>query len=92
FAVVAGGHHGTPPDHQQIHDLGLHPRLLRTPGDSEAVWRSVQYELMDACARRAGVEGRLAEWQSVRLPQTVQVVLTAIVIVSDWIASSSDLF
>lgn len=92
FAVVAGGHHGTPPDHQQIHDLGLHPRLLRTQGESEAAWRSVQYELMDACARRAGAEGRLAEWQSVRLPQTVQVVLTAIVIVSDWIASSSELF
>ncbi|MFJ5813792.1 type I-E CRISPR-associated protein Cse1/CasA [Streptomyces sp. NPDC093108] len=92
FAVVAGGHHGTPPGHQQIRALGLHPRLLRTQGDSEDAWRSVQYELLDACARRAGVEGRFAEWQAVRLPQTVQVVLTAIVIVSDWIASSSELF
>lgn len=92
FAVVAGGHHGTPPDHQQIHDLGLRPRLLRTQGSSEDVWRSVQYELMDACARRAGVGERFRAWQSVRLPQPVQVVLTAIVIVSDWIASSSELF
>ncbi|MFE7141723.1 type I-E CRISPR-associated protein Cse1/CasA, partial [Streptomyces sp. NPDC057644] len=92
FAVVAGGHHGTPPDHQQIHDLGLRPRLLRTAGKSEAVWRDVQFELMDACAARAGVEERLAAWRSVRLPQPVQVVLTAIVIVSDWIASSSELF
>ncbi|MER7696115.1 type I-E CRISPR-associated protein Cse1/CasA [Streptomyces sp. NPDC096095] len=92
FAVVAGGHHGTPPDHPQIHDLAARPRLLRTGGASEAVWRAVQYELMDACARRSGVEGRLAEWKSVRLPQPVQVVLTAIVIVSDWIASSSELF
>ncbi|MFL3869775.1 type I-E CRISPR-associated protein Cse1/CasA [Streptomyces griseobrunneus] len=92
FAVVAGGHHGTPPDHQQIHDLGLRPRLLRTGGGSEEVWKSVQFELMDACAVRAGVEGRFAAWQGVRLPQPVQVVLTAIVIVSDWIASSSELF
>ncbi|MFI7084223.1 type I-E CRISPR-associated protein Cse1/CasA [Streptomyces anulatus] len=92
FAVVAGGHHGTPPDHQQIHDLGLRPQLLRTGGESETVWRDVQYELMDACAVRAGVRGRFAEWRSVRLPQPVQVVLTAIVIVSDWIASSSELF
>lgn len=92
FAVVAGGHHGTPPDHQQIHDLGLRPRLLRTGGGSEVVWRDVQYELMDACAVRAGVEGRFDAWRSVRLPQPVQVVLTAIVIVSDWIASSSELF
>ncbi len=92
FAVVAGGHHGTPPDHQQIHDLGARPRLLRTGGESERLWRSVQFELMDACAARAGVEERFAAWQSVRLPQPVQVVLTAIVIVSDWIASSSELF
>ncbi len=92
FAVVAGGHHGTPPDHQQIHDLGLRPRLLRTKGESEEVWKAVQFELMDACAVRAGVEGRFAGWQGVRLPQPVQVVLTAIVIVSDWIASSSELF
>ncbi len=48
FAVVAGGHHGTPPDHQQIHDLQLRPHLLRCPGPSEQVWRRVQYELMDA--------------------------------------------
>ncbi|MFD8967762.1 type I-E CRISPR-associated protein Cse1/CasA [Streptomyces sp. NPDC059568] len=92
FAVVAGGHHGTPPDHQQIHDLRLHPHLLRTPGASENKWRSVQYELMDACARAAEVEDRFPAWRSVRLPQTVQVVLTAVVIVSDWIASSSELF
>ncbi|MFJ1746395.1 type I-E CRISPR-associated protein Cse1/CasA [Streptomyces sp. NPDC088116] len=92
FAVVAGGHHGTPPDHQQIHDLRLHPHLLRTPGASEENWRAAQYELLDACARAADVEGRFPDWQSVRLPQTVQVVLTAVVIVSDWIASSSELF
>ncbi|MGW5068239.1 type I-E CRISPR-associated protein Cse1/CasA [Streptomyces cyaneofuscatus] len=92
FAVVTGGHHGTPPDHQQIHDLGLRPRLLRTGGESEEVWKHVQFELMDACAVRAGVEGRFAAWQGVRLPQPVQVALTAIVIVSDWIASSSELF
>ncbi|GLF98744.1 type I-E CRISPR-associated protein Cse1/CasA [Streptomyces yaizuensis] len=92
FAVVAGGHHGTPPDHQQINDLRLHPRLLRTPGPAEEVWRSVQYELLDFCARTAGVEERLPHWEGVRLPQTAQVVLTAVVIVSDWIASSSELF
>ncbi|MGW2324854.1 type I-E CRISPR-associated protein Cse1/CasA [Streptomyces sp. NPDC001700] len=92
FAVVVGGHHGTPPEHQQIHDLRLHPHLLRTPGASEAKWRAAQYELMDACAQLAQVEDRLADWQAVRLPQPVQVVLTALVIVADWIASSAELF
>ncbi|MFJ4901552.1 type I-E CRISPR-associated protein Cse1/CasA [Streptomyces sp. NPDC088727] len=92
FAVVAGGHHGVPPGYAQIHDLDRHPELLRTPGPSEALWRSVQDELLAACAEAYGVRERLDAWRSVKLPQTVQVLLTALVIVSDWIASNPDLF
>ncbi|MGW0789790.1 type I-E CRISPR-associated protein Cse1/CasA [Streptomyces sp. NPDC002911] len=92
FTVVAGGHHGVPPGHSQIHDLGLHPELLRTPGRSEPTWRRVQDELLDACADAYGVRRRLDDWQGVKLPQTVQVLLTSLVIVSDWIASNPDLF
>ncbi|BBA99031.1 putative CRISPR-associated helicase [Actinacidiphila reveromycinica] len=92
FAVVAGGHHGVPPDHTQIHNLDAHPELLRTPGPSEAAWQRVQTEFLDACAGAFGVEDRLGDWQRVKLPQPVQVLLTAVVIVSDWIASNPDLF
>ncbi|MYT16176.1 MULTISPECIES: type I-E CRISPR-associated protein Cse1/CasA [unclassified Streptomyces] len=92
FAVVIGGHHGVPPGHQDIHDVDLHPELLRTPGASEETWHAVQFELLDACARVAGVDGRVGEWKSVKLPQPVQVVLTSVVILADWIASSSELF
>jgi CRISPR system Cascade subunit CasA len=92
FAVMAGGHHGVPPDHTQIHNLDAHPELLRTPGPSEAVWRRVQGEFLDACADAFQVGDRLADWQRVKLPQPVQVLLTAVVIVSDWIASNPDLF
>lgn len=92
LAVVAGGHHGVPPGHQRIHDLMLHPELIRTPGASEGAWKGLQFELLDACARAAGVDGRFDDWKSARLPQPVQVALTAIVILSDWIASSAELF
>lgn len=92
FAIVAGGHHGVPPGHQKIHDLALHPELIRTPGVSELAWKRVQFELLDACERAADVGERLAEWKAVKLPQPVQVTLTAIVILSDWIASSAELF
>ncbi|MEE1753541.1 type I-E CRISPR-associated protein Cse1/CasA [Streptomyces sp. SP18CS02] len=92
FAIVAGGHHGVPPDHAQIHHVDAHPELLRTPGPAEAVWRRVQNEVLDACAQVFGVEERLALWQKVKLPQPVQVLLTAVVIVADWIASNPDLF
>lgn len=92
FAIVAGGHHGVPPGHQKIHDLDVHPRLLRTKGPSEGLWKSVQHELLDACARAAEVEGRFGAWKDVKLSQPVQVSLTAVVILADWIASSAELF
>ncbi|MEU0331811.1 CRISPR-associated helicase Cas3' [Streptomyces sp. NPDC006193] len=92
FTVAVGGHHGVPPEHGQIKALYEHEELLRTPGPSGRVWRQVQTELLDACAERFGVTRRLEEWRTVKLPQPVQVLLTALVIVSDWIASNPDLF
>ncbi|MFD7446717.1 CRISPR-associated helicase Cas3' [Streptomyces sp. NPDC059909] len=90
--VIVGGHHGVPPEPGQSTDLDAHPELLRTPGPSEALWARVQRELLEACADHFGVTDRLGEWGTVKLPQTVQVLLSAIVIVSDWIASNRDLF
>ncbi|MGA5363936.1 CRISPR-associated helicase Cas3' [Streptomyces purpurascens] len=92
FTVAVGGHHGVPPEHGQIKALYEHEELLRFPGPTGRVWRQVQTELLDACADRFGVADRLGEWVSVRLAQPVQVLLTALVIVSDWIASNPDLF
>ncbi|WP_455907756.1 CRISPR-associated helicase Cas3' [Streptomyces mirabilis] len=92
FTVVVGGHHGLPPEHGQIKALYQHEELLRTPGPSGDVWSGVQKELLDACAARFGVAGRLPAWGSVALSQPAQVLLTALVIVSDWVASNADLF
>ena len=92
FAVVVGGHHGVPPDHAQVSDLDAHPALLRTPSSSRQLWRRVQEELLEACADEFKVREQLEEWQRVKLPQTVQVLLSALVIVADWIASNPDLF
>lgn len=92
FAVVVGGHHGVPPEHGQIKALYDRPHLLRTPGPSQGVWRRAQEELLDGCAEEFGVRGRLSVWRSVRLPQPVQVLLSAVVIVADWIASNPELF
>lgn len=92
FTVAVGGHHGVPPEHGQITALDKHPQLLRTHGSSRELWQHVQQELLEACAAEFGVHDRLSAWRSVKLPQPVQVVLTALVIVSDWIASNPDLF
>lgn len=92
FTVAVGGHHGVPPEHGQIKALYEHEELLRPPGPSSGVRRQVQTELLDACADRFGVAERLGEWRTVRVSQPVQVLLTALVIVSDWIASNQELF
>ncbi|MFF7081754.1 type I-E CRISPR-associated protein Cse1/CasA [Streptomyces lavendulae] len=92
FAVAVGGHHGVLPGHEHFHSLQHHPELLRTPGPSDRLWRDVQTELLDACAEAYGVRERLPSWRGVKLPQPVQVVLSALVILADWIASNSDLF
>ncbi|MFJ3339327.1 CRISPR-associated helicase Cas3' [Streptomyces sp. NPDC086766] len=91
FTVVVGGHHGVPPEHGQIQALDGHLDLLRTHG-SRAVWKQVQEEFLDACADEFGVRECLGAWRAVKLSQPVQVLLSALVIVSDWIASNPDLF
>lgn len=92
FTVAVGGHHGVPPERGQIKALDDHEELLRTPGPSSSTWRHVQTELLNACAVRFGVEELFKACRAVKLPQPVQVLLTSIVIVSDWIASNPDLF
>ncbi|WP_435172404.1 type I-E CRISPR-associated protein Cse1/CasA [Actinacidiphila sp. bgisy145] len=92
FAIVIGGHHGVHPGHQRIHDLALHPELMRTRGKHEATWKAAQFELLDACAQAAETVDRLDAWKTVKLPQYAQVTLTALVILADWIASSAELF
>ncbi|MBM9624676.1 type I-E CRISPR-associated protein Cse1/CasA (plasmid) [Streptomyces zhihengii] len=92
FAVVVGGHHGVPPESGQIHDVRLRPQLLRHPGASEEVWRRTQFELLDWCAELCDATAVLGRLADVRLSQPAQVLLTAMVIVSDWIASAPELF
>jgi CRISPR-associated endonuclease/helicase Cas3 len=91
YAVVVGGHHGVPPTHQELVAARDRARLLGWAA-GQGLWRSVQREFLDRAARAHGILGRLGELADVPLPQPVQVLLTAIVIVADWIASNEALF
>jgi CRISPR-associated endonuclease/helicase Cas3 len=88
---IVGGHHGVPPEHLDIQQLGVHPELLRSP-DSEGLWGDCQRELLNVCSEVYGVAERLPAWSTLKLPQPVQVLLNGLVIVADWIASNADLF
>ncbi|MFC3996813.1 CRISPR-associated helicase Cas3' [Nocardiopsis sediminis] len=91
LSVIVGGHHGIAPTHADIAELARHQSLLRTRG-SEEVWRGVQHELLDAATAVCGVRNRIADWRTMALPQSTQVLLTGLVIVADWIASNPELF
>ncbi|MEU3309980.1 CRISPR-associated helicase Cas3' [Nocardiopsis sp. NPDC006832] len=91
FTVIAGGHHGIPPTNSAIAALDDHPELLRTPKAAE-IWHRVQTELLDTAAEVTGAGAHLSSWRTAKLPQPAQVLLTALVITADWIASNSDYF
>lgn len=89
WAVVLGGHHGVPPDGdaEKLASLREVPHLY-----GEGLWESVQRELVERMAERTRAVTRLDEWRELRLSQQFQVLATGLVIVSDWIASNTDLF
>lgn len=86
-AVVVGGHHGVPPSSAQLTWLQERPFMV-----GEGRWSEVQDEILRTTARRLEIEELLAAWAECVLPATVQALLTGAVIVSDWLASNTDLF
>lgn len=91
LACVVGGHHGIPPSDQQVaaarKNSGLNTQLLGNES-----WRMVQDELLTHMAHRADATNHLAGQSWREIPQTVQALLTGIVIVADWLASNDRLF
>lgn len=87
LAVIVGGHHGVPPESGQLSEVEARHSFRGT-----GTWEQVQQELLDRAGRRPRVTDVLRGLVGVRLSQPVQVLLTAVVIVADWIASNDDLF
>lgn len=85
-AAIPGGHHGRFPRPEAVQHRGIH-----TMGDVE--WRAVQDELAEYAARVAGMsDANFATLRNVRLAQPAAILCTAVVIVSDWLASTEQLF
>ncbi|HEU5128257.1 MAG TPA: CRISPR-associated helicase Cas3' [Glycomyces sp.] len=92
FSVVVGGHHGLPPQSDQYESAKDRPHLLGWSRADARIWRQTQFELLDWAAEATGAADRLADWRRAALPQPVQVLLTGLVIMADWIASNPALF
>jgi len=87
YAAVVGSHHGVTPTLADV-SQPPQPHLF---GDDD-FWRSVQREFVDYAIGLAGVEGDLTRWAKKPIPAQAQVLLTAVVIVADWLASDEKKF
>ena len=92
FASVVGGHHGRNPSKMELKDIrfGIQLEPDRTLG--AAAWKIVQSELSSWTFESSGAGRFEAQLKEVRLPRYIQVLLTGIVIMADWIASNTELF
>lgn len=87
FTLPIGGHHGVHPEIPQLEFARKHPELLGT-----GAWADVREEFLDRAAALSGAHEFLLDWRTLKLSPTTQVLLTAIVIIADWIASNTDYF
>ena len=86
-ALAVGGHHGVHPELAQLDFARNHPELLGT-----GLWADVREEFLARAAVQSGADRWFSDWRSLRFSPTTQVLLTAVVIVADWIASNTDYF
>lgn len=87
YASVVGGHHGVFSTASQLNELKHAHHLL-----GEGLWIATQDALLTRMAERIGAAAFLDSWSRIPLPKTAQILLSAIVIAADWIASSTDYF
>lgn len=85
YAVVAGGHHGVPP---QVGHLAVAEDRSHYGGPE---WAEARTELLEHLTALAGADRYLEQWAQNPLSPEQQALWTAFVIMADWI-SSSDLF
>jgi CRISPR-associated endonuclease/helicase Cas3 len=87
WAVVVGGHHGVPPTFQELAAARGQAELVGT-----GEWDAAREALLNQATEMVGGKEVLARFADVVLSRPSQALLSAIVILADWIASNTDLF
>nr|WP_281364340.1 CRISPR-associated helicase Cas3' [Microcella alkalica] len=89
YAVVPGSHHGVTPTNGELLGVPWRPTLI---GEAPT-WRLAQDGLAGFAAALAGVTSAdFADWSRKPLGLDAQILITATVIVADWLASDSERF
>lgn len=85
YAEIVGGHHGRNP-------TALEVSMTPDGHVGSGRWDEARREIWHGMAQRTGADQHLADWLTIHLPVTVQMTLSALVIVADWMASGTELF
>jgi CRISPR-associated endonuclease/helicase Cas3 len=83
LACVVGGHHGVPPESGLLAEVDKHPELA-----GAGAWADARLAALRWATELVGGAKALKPFAGVSVGRPVQVLLTGIVIVADWIASS----
>lgn len=90
---IVGSHHGVPPsDDGVLRDIESRSGNFPVENMGDEGWISVQDELFAWMFDTVGVAKFEEQYQVLVMSQPVQVLISALVIMSDWIASNSDFF
>lgn len=88
LAAAVGMHHGTPPNDLELQSFRGSPWT----GHRSAEWRATQAEIIIGMTERTGMSDRLVDMVVHPPSEAAQVLLTAAVVVADWLASDTARF
>ena len=93
LASIVGGHHGSNPvDDAYLNDVMTQSEAKPLAVLGNGAWSEMQDALLDYMSKGCGFEYVAGALARRGLPNYVQVLLTGLVIMADWIASNADLF
>lgn len=93
FGSIIGAHHGSPPSEGAIlEDIKVRSESFPIENLGDGEWSSLQEELLSWLFEATGMVEHEPLFRTLAIPRSTQVLLSALVIMSDWIASSSDFF
>lgn len=93
YSSIVGGHHGAPPSSEgELRSIKLSSLNFPTEMLGDSTWRDVQNELLDWMLSYSDMNACEMALSSLGLFQPVEVLLTGLVIMADWIASNADFF
>lgn len=93
FGCILGAHHGTTPLSDSVLDSIMSTsRSFPNENLGDDDWHAVQEELLDWMFEGSGMDEFETLFCSSSIPQPEQALISALVIMADWLASNSDLF